>query len=69
MRDLDARLLAAHARDDRWALVQLYAEAADTANDIDRACFYLTHAYIFGLEMNHPGVSDLHARLALHGRV
>lgn len=69
MSDLDARLLAAHARDDRRALVSLYAEAAAAANDIDRACFYLTHAYIFGLEMNHPDVPDLHAGLARHGRV
>lgn len=69
LRDLDACLLAAHARNDRWALVELYTVAANAANNIDRACFYLTHAYIFGLEMNHPSVPALYARLARHGRV
>ena len=69
MNDLQTRLLDAHARDDRAALVRLYTEAADTANDIDAACFFLTHAYIFGLELDHPDVRVLHARLAAEGRV
>ena len=69
MNDLQKRLLDAHARDDRAALVRLYTEAADTANDIDAACFFLTHAYIFGLELDHPDVPALHARLAAEGRV
>lgn len=69
MTDLHARLLAAHAADDRAALVLLYAEAADSVNDIDAACFYLTHAYIFALEQGHPAAADLHARLAAHNRV
>ena len=69
MNDLQARLLDAHARDDRTGLVTLYTEAADTANDIDAACFFLTHAYVFGLETNHPAVPALHARLAAEGRV
>ena len=67
--DLQARLLDAHARDDRSALVTLYTEAADQAGDINAACFFLTHAYIFGLEMNHPDVPALFARLKEHGRV
>ncbi|MGJ8622158.1 MAG: hypothetical protein ACSHW1_05220 [Yoonia sp.] len=66
---LDARLLDAHARDDRAGLVTLYAEAADASPDIDAACFYLTHAYIYALEMNHHAVTALHARLKQHGRV
>ena len=69
MNDLQARLLDAHARDDRAGLVVLYTEAADSANDIDAACFYLTHAYIFGLEMDHPAVPALYARLLAQGRV
>ena len=69
MSDLDDRLLAAHARDDRRALVALYCEAGMTANDIDASCFYLTHAYIYALEMGHPDADSLHARLAKHGRV
>ena len=69
MSDLDDRLLAAHAREDRRALVTLYGEAGMTANDIDASCFYLTHAYIYALEMGHPDADSLHARLAKHGRV
>lgn len=69
MADLHARLLAAHAADDRRALVTLYEQAADAAADIDAACFYLTHAYIFALELGHPNTKTLHARLAHHGRV
>ncbi|MFT5742639.1 MAG: hypothetical protein ACI86S_000699, partial [Paracoccaceae bacterium] len=53
MSDLDDRLLAAHARDDRRALVTLYTEAGSSANNLDASCFYLTHAYIFALEMGH----------------
>ncbi len=69
MRTLDAQLLAAHAAGDHWGLVDLYAQAADQANDVDAACFYLTHAYIFALEQNHPAQNDLHARLLHEGRV
>jgi len=69
MTDLDARLLAAHASGDKPALVDLYTQAADAAPTLDAACFYLTHAYIFGLELAHPAVPSLHARLAGHGRV
>ncbi len=69
MNDLDSQLLAAHARGDQPALVTLYALAADQANQIDAACFYLTHAYIFALELGHPDTQTLHARLARHGRV
>lgn len=68
MSDLDQRLLAAHARDDRQALIRLYAEAGDIAPDIDAACFYLTHAYVFALEAGAPEAADLHARLRAAGR-
>jgi hypothetical protein len=69
MSDLDDRLLAAHARDDRRALVMLYAAAADQAGSVDAMCFFLTQAYVFGLEVNHPDVPALHARLKEHHRV
>jgi hypothetical protein len=68
MIDLDRRLLDAHAADDRRALVALYAEAADSANDLDAACFYLTHAYVFALETGHPRARHLHKALGRHGR-
>lgn len=68
---LDATLLAAHERDDRVALVRLYQQAADEAEraaDIDAACFFLVHAYVFALETAHPDTPVLHARLKAHGR-
>lgn len=69
MTDLDDRLLAAHAADDRLALVTLYTEAADQAAETDAACFYLTQAYVFALEKGHPRAKHLHDRLAAYGRV
>ncbi|MFD3189076.1 hypothetical protein ACFMPD_02235 [Sedimentitalea sp. HM32M-2] len=68
MSDLEARLLAAHARGDRRALVQLYTEAADTAPDPDAAGFYLTHAYVYALEQGDPAAVSLRARLVSAGR-
>ena len=65
---LDQQLLAAHARDDRRALVALYRQAGDTATDIDAACFYWTQAYIFALETNDPAASELLAELRAQGR-
>ncbi|MFZ7090616.1 hypothetical protein [Primorskyibacter sp. 2E233] len=61
-------LLAAHARNDRRALVGLYAQAADSVNDLNAACFYLTHAYVFALELGDARAADLHARLVAEGR-
>ncbi|PJI92129.1 hypothetical protein BC777_0973 [Yoonia maricola] len=69
MKTLQDRLLAAHARDDRKALVTLYAEAADNTNNVDAACFYLTHAYIFALELGDPVSEVLYQRLKAEGRV
>lgn len=66
---LDEQLLAAHASGDHRALVGLYAQAADAANSIDASCFFLTHAYVYALEQNHPDQAKLHARLKEHGRV
>lgn len=68
MNDLDAQMLAAHAAHDQSALIRLYTQAADQANSLDAACFYLTHAYIFALEAGAPVAHELHARLVQHGR-
>lgn len=68
MSDLNARLLAAHHAQDKPALVRLYQEAADTANDCNAAGFYLTHAYVFALELAHCDAPKLHARLKADGR-
>jgi hypothetical protein len=68
MMDLDTRMITAHEANDRMALIKLYAEAADGANDLDASCFYLTHAYVFALEAGAPQARDLHAQLVQHGR-
>lgn len=69
MSDLEARLLAAHGRDDRCALIALYEEAADSAQAETAAGFYLTHAFVFALELNDPRATALRARLAAMGRI
>ena len=68
MNDLEALLLDAHARDDCLALVSLYREAADTAGDQAAEGFYLTHAYVFALELGHADAPALHKRLKSAGR-
>lgn len=65
---LDDRLLAAHARNDKHALIGLYTQAADETADQDAACFYLTHAYVFALDMGDTRATALHARLKAAGR-
>ena len=60
---LDTRLLAAHAARDHVALVTLYHEAAEQAQDTNARGFYLTHAYVYALEQGHPMAPDLHALL------
>ena len=68
MSALDDALLAAHEAGDKAALIRLYTQAADEAGDVDAACFYLTHAYVFALESGAPDAVALHRRLADHGR-
>jgi hypothetical protein len=63
---LDAALLAAHAADDRPALIGLYAEAAEAARGT-AAAFYLTHAYVYALEAGDALAPVLKARLVAIG--
>ena len=68
---LEADLLEAHASDDRAALVRLYTKAAEgeeADGRIDRACFFLTYAWIYALEAGFDEASVLKARLVSHGR-
>ena len=66
--DLHSRMLAAHEGPDHAALIALYTEAADSANDLDASCFFLTHAYVFALEAGAAEAKTLHARLKAQGR-
>ncbi len=68
---LDASVLAAHAAGDQRDLARLYAQAGDlaeAAGEIDAACFYFTHAYVFALAAGAAEADALHARLLAHGR-
>ncbi|MBT8414362.1 MAG: hypothetical protein KJO30_08540 [Boseongicola sp.] len=68
---LQDALLSAHATDDRRALVMLYLEAANlskASQDVEKECFFLTHAWIFALETDHELSDDLRARLERYGR-
>ncbi|MDF9301981.1 hypothetical protein P5P81_05345 [Tritonibacter mobilis] len=68
---LEKALLAAHDADDTNGLVDLYTLAADQAEqtqDIDAACFYLTHAFVFALESGNSSAQVLNKRLADRGR-
>lgn len=68
MKDLDARLLAAHTAGDAQGLVALYTEAAQASADDNARAFYLTHALVFALETNHPHASPLRSALVAMGR-
>ena len=68
LNDLDTRLLAAHAADDKPTLALLYGEAADVANDLDGECFYLTYAYVFALDVGMDVANDYYQRLRANGR-
>lgn len=68
---LEQRLLAAHACNDLDALVALYQEAADCREadaEIEAACFYLTHAFVYALEAGHADAERLQLRLWKLGR-
>ncbi|UWQ35521.1 hypothetical protein K3555_23805 (plasmid) [Leisingera sp. M527] len=69
--DLDRALLQAHDDKDNAELVRLYTLAGDRAEEagnIDAACFYLTHAFVFALEAGLPEARELNRRLAERGR-
>ena len=68
---LQSRLLAAHKAGDMAALVTLHTEAGEncaTEGNIDAAAFYLTHAYIYALDLGDARAGALHARLVSWGR-
>lgn len=71
MSDLDDQLLRAHENQDHDQLVLLYTQAADESEaqgDVEAACFYLTHAFVFALETGHAQLSKLNERLVAYGR-
>ena len=67
MSALDAQLLTAHADNDLAALVSLYTDAAAGAEDEDAQRFYLTHAFVFALELGDARADALRTRLVALG--
>jgi len=69
--DVDTALLAAHAANDKPALVRLYRQAGEmmlARGEVNAGCFYLTHAYIFALDCGAAEASQIHQTLIAHGR-
>jgi hypothetical protein len=68
---LDTDFLRANEQSDHEQLVILYRKAGLScidAKNVDAGCFYLTHAYIFALEMGSSKVDELHEILVSYGR-
>ncbi len=68
---LESALLAAHACKDHDVLVALYQRAGqlkEMVGDIDAACFYFTHAYVYALETGNQAARQLCSLLAGYGR-
>ena len=68
---LETALLQAHEKHELDELVRLYAIAGDEAEksqDVDAACFFLTHAFVFALEAGAPQANPLNKRLTDYGR-
>lgn len=68
---LQKRLLVAHENENAHDLVDLYTLVAnqnEAAGNIDAACFYLTHAFVYALQEGAPEANPLNERLFLYGR-
>jgi hypothetical protein len=70
--ELERLVLDAHERDDRPALIALYAEAGEVmeaAGKLDAACFVRTQAYVLALESGERETAErMHRALARYGR-
>ncbi|NSY39342.1 hypothetical protein [Leisingera sp. ANG59] len=69
--ELNQELLAAHEQGDLVKLVALYKQAGELMEqqgDLNAACFYLTHAFVFALEAGSPEAPLLNALLVERGR-
>jgi hypothetical protein len=69
---LNEKLIQAHEENNIADLLVLYTRAGDDsekAGDIDAACFYLTHAYVFALDAGSEQANVLLMLLLQYGRV
>jgi hypothetical protein len=69
---LQRDMLQAHEQDDLKALPALYLAAAklrESQDDIDAACFFYTHAYVYALDCGNRDIADkARSRLKSYGR-
>jgi len=69
---LQRDMLQAHEQNDLAALPPLYLAAAqlrESQDDIDAACFFYTHAYVYALDCGDREIADIaRSRLKSHGR-
>lgn len=69
---LQRDMLQAHERNDLGALPPLYLAAArlrESQGDIDAACFFYTHAYVYALDCGDREIADTARNLLRsHGR-
>ena len=69
---LQRDMLQAHENNDLAALPPLYLEVAELREregDIDAACFFYTHAYVYALDCGNQVVADTaRGRLKRYGR-
>ena len=69
---LQRDMLQAHERNDLTALPPLYLAAArlrESQGDIDAACFFYTHAYVYALDCGDREIAGAaRSRLKSHGR-
>ena len=66
--NLNASILATHARSDHLCLVRLYTKAANLAHNQHAECFFSTYAHIFALELGHTSQNAIYTRLTSYGR-
>ncbi len=69
---LQRDMLAAHDCADMTALPPLYLEAAELREqqgDVDAACFFYTHAYVYALDCGDRKIAaQAQAKLKAYGR-
>lgn len=69
---IDAAIIAADKAQDPHALAALYGRAAlglEQNGDIDAACFFYTHAFVFALEAGSEAAKTYRAALLRHARI
>ena len=69
---LQRDMLRAHEQHDLKALPPLYLDAArlhESQGDIDAACFFYPHAYVYALDCGDRQVAETaHSKLSSYGR-